>query len=419
MDRLLRGAEVQELVELRREGLSISEISRLAGLSRHTVRKYVLRPETPVYGPREPRGSKLDAYKPYIEGRLKSGVWNGVVLLRELQGRGYAGAYTILKDYLCGRREAARESAERRFETGPGEQGQVDWTHVGEVTIDGESHPLWGFALTLGHSRAMFADVSVSQRLDVFLRMHEEAFRALGGVPREILYDQVKTVVLGFDDRGEARFCQVFLDFARYWGFRPRLCHAYRAKTKGKVERGNGYLKQSFLCGREASSVDDLRTQLVDWLATVGNRRVHGTTHRVVSEAWEAERPYLQPLAGRGPYPYIPEEERRVAFDAYVQFRTNRYSVPWRAAGRRVGVRDRGDRLEIAVDGQVIAEHPMCDGRYQVVTQQAHHAGMPYEPSGPPRRGKVRIVMVSQAPEVEVRPLAAYEAFGTGGVAAC
>ena len=406
---------MKELKELRRQGLSISKISSLTGFSRHTIRKYLLDPRTPVYGPRAPRPSKLDPHKTYIAERLRKGVWNAVVLLRELRALGYTGGCSILRAYLSPLRKAAGQMAVRRFETAPGEQAQVDWGYLGKVVVEGQSHSLWGFVLTLCHSRAVFVDIATEQGLGVFLRMHEAAFEFLGGVPSEILYDRMKTVHAGMTERGEVIFCATFSDFAGYYGFTPRLCRAYRPQTKGKVESGVGYVKKNFLCGRTASSLDDLRGQLREWIVTVAHRRVHGTTHQVVEEAFEAERPHLTPLAGRPAYPYLPEQTRRVASDAYVEFRTNRYSAPWETVGRQVAVRERSDRLEIVLDGRVVAEHEILTGRHQISTDPAHHAQMPYAPSGPSRRKKPRIVVVSGAPEVEVRPLAVYELAGVDG----
>jgi transposase len=210
--------------EMHRQGLSISDIAELTGFDRKTVRKWLVQPGPPRYGPRVPGSSKLDPYKPYIDQRLRAGVWNAGILLRELRDRGYSGGYSILKDYLRPKRQAAREVAVRRFETPPGQQAQVDWGHLGTVEDEARRQPVWGFVFTLGHSRAMYADVATDQRLETFLRLHEAAFEALGGVPEEILYDRIKTVVLGTDDRGEVRWHPIFLDFARYWGFRPRLC---------------------------------------------------------------------------------------------------------------------------------------------------------------------------------------------------
>jgi transposase len=407
---------VNEIQELKRQGLSISQIAAHTGFNRRTIRKYLADPATPRYPRRAPRPTRLDPYQAFIEQRLQAGVWNARVLLRELRAQGYAGGYTTLKDYLQPRREAARSVAVRRFETPPGHQAQVDWGELGTlVEADGQKRTLSGFVFTLGHSRAMFADVALDQTLPTLLRLHEAAFAALGGVPREILYDHMKTVVLGVDDRGEVDWHPVFRAFATHWGFTPRLCRPYRPQTKGKVESGIGYVRQSFLCGRAATDCPDLRAQLAAWVGAVANQRIHGTTHRVVAEAWAAEQPHLQPLAGRAPFPLPGGQLRRVGRDAYVAYQANRYSVPWRVAGQEVEVREVAGQIEVWRENEPLATHARCAGRYQVCTVAAHHAGMPWGPGE--RRGKNRITVRAGAPAVEVRPLAVYEAVASGGLA--
>jgi transposase len=221
----LRAKEVNEISERKRQGLSIQAISAVMGLDRKTVSKYLAQPDViPAYKPRRPAASKLEAFPPYLEERLRAGVWNAAVWLRELKERGYAGGYTILKDWLQEQREAAGVVAVRRFETPPGRQAQVDWGHLGSVEQEGRERPLWGFTFTLGYSRMMMAAAALNQKLGTLLRMHEEAFRELGGVPEEILYDRMKTVWQEIDERGEVVWNPVFLDFSRYWGFTRRLC---------------------------------------------------------------------------------------------------------------------------------------------------------------------------------------------------
>jgi transposase len=407
---------MEEIRRLRCEGVSISGIALLVNRDRKTVRKY-LDPSVrkPQYRKRAPRLGKLDVFKPYLESRLQSGVWNAVVLLSEIRERGYTGGYTILKDWLQPKREAARAVATRRFETPPGQQAQVDWGSIGALELaDGSRVSLSAFVMTLGWCRAIVAEVCVDEQLPTLLRAHEAAFEALGGVPREILTDHMRTVVLGYDARGEPKWHPVFRDFARYWGFRPRLCQPYRAQTKGKVERGIRYLKRNFLCGRTATSLEDLRSQLRAWTRKVANARVHGTTHRVVQEAWDEERPHLQPLGGRTPYPYVPEVTRRVARDAYISYATSRYSVPWQYAGREVRVRQVNAHIEVYHGAQQIARHRLSGSRYDQQTVPAHHQDMPYGPAAN-RRRSAPLILSGGAPDVEVRSLATYESVAMGG----
>jgi transposase len=337
------------------------------------------------------------------------------VLLRELRERGYSGGYTLLTDWLRPQRQSAHVAAVRRFETAPGQQAQVDWGHLGTIQIDGEERRLWGFTFTLGYSRAMMAEAGVDQKLGTLLRKHEEAFRQLGGVPEEILYDRMKTVWLGTDDRGEIIWNPVFLDFARYWGFTPRLCRPYRAQTKGKVESGVKYIRRNFLCGlqgREPGCLNDLNAQLRRWAWEVANRRVHGTTHELVASRWEIERPSLHPLDGRPAYPYMDDELRKVARDAYVSWQGSRYSVPWSYAGREVWVRERGQAVEVHFGQERIASHPQATQRHVVVTQPEHHRGIPL---GVREERKILIRIQDTAPVVEIRSLAAYEMAALGG----
>jgi transposase len=411
---LLRSNDLNDIDELKRQGLSIRAISRITGYCRTTITKYLKGPkEIPTYGPRPSAAGKLDPFKQYLKERLTAGVWNGQVLLRELRERGYSGGYTLLTDWLRPQRRSAQTMAVRRFETPPGRQAQVDWGHLGTVENDGRKQQLWGFTFTLGYSRSMMAEASVDQKLGTLLRLHEEAFRQLGGVPEEILYDRMKTVWLETDERGEIVWHPVFLDFARYWGFTPRLCRAYRPQTKGKVEAGVKYVRRNFLCGlqgQEPSGLADLNARLRQWVWKIANQRVHGTTHEAVNERWKAEQPQLLPIQQRPAYPYVDDELRKVGRDAYVSWQGSRYSVPWEFAGREVWVHERSGDVEVHYGEQRIAAHSKTSREHLTVTQPEHHRGIP---SGARAERKILIHIQAMAPIVEVRSLAAYEsAFG-------
>jgi transposase len=172
-----------------------------------------------------------------------AGAIPGSVLLIELRERGYGGGYTMLKVFLASLRPKEVTEPTVRFETAPGEQMQVDWA----VIRRGENR-LSVFVATLGWSRATYVEFVTDERLETLIEAHENAFFAFGGVPREVLYDNMRTVVLERHryGRGRHRFHPGFLDFARHCGFRLRLCAPYRAQTKGKVERFIRYLRQSF-----------------------------------------------------------------------------------------------------------------------------------------------------------------------------
>jgi hypothetical protein len=207
----------------------------------------------------------------------------------------------------------------------------------------------------------------------------------------------------------------VFLDFARYWGFRPRLCRPYRAQTKGKVESGVKYVRRNFLCGllgREPSSLADLNAELRRWIAEVANQRVHGTTREQVLLRWDEDQFSMQPVNGRLPYPYADDEQRKVARDAYVSWQGSRYSVPWRYAGKEVWVREQERDVEVRCGAELIARHAPAVRRHQVVTRSEHHEGIPL---GNKQPGKTLIHMQHSAPVVERRSLEAYESLAVGG----
>jgi transposase len=412
---LIRSIEVNQIAEMRRQGLSVTGIAEMTGFDRKTVRKYLRHPELePRYGPRSGGPSLLDGYKSYIDQRLSAGVWNAVVLLRELKEQGYGGGYSTVKEYLQPKREASQVAAVRRFETPPGRQAQVDWGHLGTLLINGERHRLSGFTFTLGYSRMLAAEAALDQKLGTLLRMHEEAFRQLGGVPEEILYDRMKTVWIDMDERGEVIWNPLFLDFARYWGFTPRLCPAYRAQTKGKVESGVKYVRRNFLCGllgKEPTGLEDLNAQLKAWVWAVANERIHGTTHEQPVARWQTERTCLHALGNRSPYPYADDEPRHVARDAYVAWQGSRYSVPWRFAGKDVWVCEHAGRVEVYHGAERIAIHEPA-ARHRVVTCAEHHRGIPL---GKNERGdKILIHFHETAPVVEARPLAVYDSLATG-----
>jgi Mu transposase-like protein len=159
----------------------------------------------------------------------------------------------------------------------------------------------------------------------------------------------------------------VFLDFARYWGFTPRLCRPYRAQTKGKVKSGVKYARQNFLCGlqgREPNSLVDMNAQLREWVACVANRRVHVTTRDKVAVRWDVEQFRLQSLGGRLSYPYVDGELRKVARDTYVDWQGSRYSVPWQYAGKEVWVRE------------IAGEVDVLDGRARIVAHARSNVNM-------------------------------------------
>jgi transposase len=305
---MLKLEEWMEIRILHRQGLGIRAIARRLGVSRNTVRKALRGKEPPHYPRRVVRVSKLEPYKEYLRARVEAAkpAWlPATVLYREITERGYRGEISILRDWLRTLKPCREPEPVVRFETTPGEQLQIDW-----IVFRRGRDRLSAFVATLGYSRASYVEFVTDERLETLLECHEPAFEAFGGVARRVLYDNMKTVVLERDyyAEGRHRFQAGLWDFAHPYGFVPKLCRPYRAKTKGKVERFNHYLHHSFYhpLASRLKQLDlrlDKATANVEvrhWLGEVANRRLHATTGRRPSEVLLEERKHLQPL----PMPY-------------------------------------------------------------------------------------------------------------------
>jgi len=418
---MVRLGELMMILELHRQGVSVTAIARRTGRDPKTVRKYIERGiEAPVYGPRSVgRPSKLAAYLDFLRERVTAFPdLSAARLTREIRELGYAGAYTAVKRYLAAiRPEHGPKPYEVRFETPPGVPAQVDFARFVVAFADdpGTSRIVWLFSLVLGHSRFIFARYVLHQDLQTLLRCHIRAFAALGGVPIEILYDRMKTAVTGEDDGGHIVYNRSLLALAQHYRFQPRACRPYRAKTKGKVERPFSYIRQDFFLGRSFRNLDDLNAQLIGWLDTVANARVHGTTQRVVAEAFAAEQPELQTLPEHR-FDAVLKLERRVSHDGFVAIGGNYYSVPDRTR-RVVEVQQLPDLIRILDLGTIVAEHPVLEGRKQYRIDRRHRTG---GSATRPRTGIVAEITIGRIGDhVPLRSLAIYQAIGgqlaTGG----
>jgi hypothetical protein len=297
-----------------------------------------------------------------------------------------------------------------RFETPPGDQGQVDFSHFEAAFTDepGVVRRLWLFSLVLGHSRHIVARFVLHQDLQTLLRCHMAAFEAIGGVPIEILYDRMKTAVTGEDGEGHIVYNRSLLALARHYGFHPRACRPYRAKTKGKVERPFSYIRKDFFLARSFRDLDDLNAQLQDWLDTVANVRLHATTQRIVSEAFAAERLDLQRLPAT-PFDALLKLERRVSHEGLVSIGGNYYSVPDRTR-RVVEVHQLPDVIRILDGGRLVATHPILEGRRQYRIDPGHRQGAAARAM---RRGYENTVTIGRRGDhVARRSLAFYQAVG-------
>jgi transposase len=410
---VIKLGEVVMILDLHRQGLPIAAIARQLGIDRKTVRTYIARGlEPPAYKQRLPRPTIIDPFKMYLQERLTAypGL-TAVRLWRELRERGYEGGYSVVRDCVRGLRPPRPLGFEVRFETPPGEQAQVDFAHFEVAFTDepGVKRIVWLFSLVLGFSRLIWARFVVHQDLQTVLRCHIAAFEAIGGAPREILYDRMKTAVIGEDAEGGIVYNRGLVDLARHYGFQPKACRPYRPKTKGKVERPFRFIREDFFLGGVFQNLDDLNLQLRHWLDTVANPRVHATTHRVVNEAFADEKPALTSLP-MVPYRTVLKLERRVSHEGMVSIGGNLYSVPDTTRRRVLDVHVLADAIRIFEDGTLIASHLPLEGRDQKRLDPAHRKAIM-----PPRHwpGEDTPVIIHRAgDQVARRSLDFYDAVG-------
>lgn len=406
--------ELLMLHQLKDQGLTVSAIARRTGLDRKTVRKYLAEGlSAPAYGPRALRPQRLDPYRDYLRQRIEAvPEIRATRLLREIRELGYSGCYTRLTDYMREIRPPKHHGFEHRFETDPGEQAQVDFAQFKTIFLDdpGRLRVVWLFSLVLGFSRYLFGQFVHGQSLAVVLRCHLRAFAELGGVPREILYDRMKTAVLGEDDERNVIYHPKLIELAEHYGFRARACAAYRAKTKGKVERPFSYVREDFFLGSEFQNLDDLNAQFLRWRNEVANPRCHGTTRRIVVEAFAQEQSKLQRLPGV-PFNAVLSLQRRVSRDGMVCVQGNAYSVPDTTTRRVVEVHTLADEIRIYDGDRLIAAHPVLEGRGQRLVAPGHRRWPP-PPSGQRRRAGTTTRLVPTGQTVSRRDLTVYDHIG-------
>jgi transposase len=397
--------------DLHRKGVSISDIARQTGRDRKTVRKVIQAGQTGASDNparrRRKKGQKLTPFEGYLKQRISEGVLNTRKLLRELKARGYEGGLTQLIMYVQPYRTSREERAVMRYETQPGQQAQVDWSRFGYISVERRQQRLYAFVMTLGYSRMLYVEFTTSTEVSSWLRCHQHAFEYFGGVPHEMLHDNLKTAVLSRGAGGKIHWNARYLDFALYYGFSPYPCKPYRAQTKGKVERSIRYVQQNFWVGTHFVDVIDLNRQALDWLDTVANVRIHGTTGVTPLSRFGQE--HLQPLPGTR-FDTSQIVHRQATRDCAVHYRGNVYSVPAAHAGQMLLLKEsEAGWLRIyTAEQQLVAEHRVVNGRYQRVILAEHYAGLPL--SSPRRSPPLarQLIQPELSPAVEGRPLSVY-----------
>ena len=420
-ERMRTPEEVAAMLALKARGWGVKRIAREFGTCPKTVRRYVREGSWCGYS-RARRVPALEELSGWLEERLVRHDGNADVVRQELASEHGLAVSLRTVERACAPYRQRLQAAARatvRFETPAGRQLQIDFGER-RVLIGGAPVRVHLFVATLGHSRRLHVRAFRGEAQENWFEGIEGAFRVFGGVPEEVLFDNARALV----DRHDVATREVVFNarlhaFARHWRVRPRACAPYRARTKGKDERGVGYVKRNAIAGRDFPSWEALEAHLAAWTRDVADVRVHGTTGEAPMARFERdEARALRPLAGTPPFQATRELVRRVHSDCAVEVEGNSYSVPWRLIGERVRVVLVAGMVRVNHAGREVAAHAVLAGRRERAIDPAHFEGVAGfggraarlgagdAPDSPPTS--------LAAPPALLRPLAEYEAVAGG-----
>jgi transposase len=336
------------------KGLKASQIAQELSLHPKTVEKWIAQSS---FQPRKSskRSSKLDSFKGQIVAMLERHPYSAQQIFQQLQPQGYAGGYSILKEFVRLVRPP-RQPAFLMLEFAPGECAQVDWGQSGSIPVGSTRRRLSFFVMVLCSSRMIYVEFTLSEAMDQFLTCHRHAFEFFGGVPQKVMIDNLKVGVARHPTGEKALFNPHYSDFAAHYGFQPVACNVGKGNEKGRVENGVGYVKKNFLNGLEILSFQSVNPAAVQWRDTVANVRLHGETHQKPIELFEQEKPLLKPLPVM-PYDCAVIQPADANRCCRVVFQANRYSVPYLYASQKLTLKIYPDQLLFFHHEKLIATH--------------------------------------------------------------
>jgi transposase len=395
------------------EGWPAGTIARELGVHHTTVQRVLAQSGIPSEKITA-RPSVADPYIPFIIETLTTYPRLCASRVFEMvHKRGYPGGPDHFRRVVARLRPRPPAEAFLRLRTLPGEQAQVDWAHFGKVAIGRALRRLYAFVMVLAWSRAIFLRFYLSAAMPSFLRGHVEAFEFFGGVPRVLLYDNLKSAVL--ERAGDAiRFHPTLLALAGHYRYEPRPVAPARGNEKGRVERAIRYARDSFFAARAWSSVDDLNAQALEWMTGLSSDRRWPQDHtRQVRDVFAEERPRLMPLPDTA-FPCDERLEVQVGKTPYVRFDLNDYSVPHEHVRRTLAVVASLDTVRVLDGAEVVTTHERCWGRGQQVEDKAHLAAL-VEVKARARRGRALDRLTRAIPHAEPLLMRAAERGGNLG----
>lgn len=366
----MKGELWMEIRISKKKGISTSEIARQKGINWRTAKKYSESVTKPKYD-REIRKSKLDDYKPIVDTLLEEAPYQGVRIFEIISEKGYTGQYGLVRDYVKTKKKDLRTKATLRFETLPGKQAQVDWGSFGKI-IDktGDEKKLYCFAMILGYSRMRYIEFVTDMTTETLIRCHINAFKYYGGYPEEIVYDNMKQVVIKRMIKQESKYNPLFEDFAGFYGFKIVLCRPYRPETKGKIERTIQYVENNFFMGLKPENLSEVNNQALAWCNKI-NGKVHGTTNKIPFEILKEENLVIPTTE----YKLLTKDEiRKVDKTSLVTYLNCQYSVPMEYLNKEVIVKEECNKIRIFYNGTLISEHNKSTLDKKIIINREHYA---------------------------------------------
>lgn len=349
---MISSEQITEIKRLHLAGNSTLQIANTLSISTPSVYKYLKNQEQSISDTHNNDTSyKIQPFIEEISQKINNGVSNNRKIFEELAAKGFEGSYSLLNTYLQQKREEKISKSIRSYqkvETGPGEQGQVDWGQFGTVIVNNMEVKLNAFVYVLSYSRAMYAEFTTSQKQKVWQECHMNAFERLG-IPKNLRYDNLKSVVISRDKLpdGEEKvnYNPDFLNFSKYYKFGIEACPVYYPASKGKVESGVKYLRNNFMSGevfqKTFNSVDELNTKLTEWLKKFANNRVHSTTKQKPSDLWLKESSHLFiPQKDFPRYKYNCIQSRWSSQNCMVTYQKSSYWIPPEFARKKIEVEE-------------------------------------------------------------------------------
>jgi transposase len=409
-----------DIFALRRQGFSFRTIAKKLGIHRNTVKKYLTQEKPPQYTRTSKKEPVLSSYLPLIDEWLSQDNYQASWIYTRIKQLGYNGGYDTVRHYVSKIKERNRRKAYIRFETIPGLQAQMDWADF-QVADKNGGTTVYLFLMVLGFSRAMYGELVPRCTLETFMDAHIRGFRYLGGIPLEILYDNMRNVVIGRSKDGKAVFNVEFSHFAHHYGFKPVPCPAYSPWVKGKVERPVEYVRESFWRGYRFNSIEQANRDLQQWLANNANCRVHGTHGQPIDLRWQQE------LASLGKYPQTDYDTsvkvyRKVYKDCMISYDASHYQVPPEVVGKKVLLKVKDGVIRFYDDDRLLATYRLsCQKRSFItdpnITEQIRllRRQLPGRYSHSKAKATRGLTDASLFPQVLYRPLSDYDQFSQGG----